>query len=105
MLYYTSINYDEFADGGYMTDEREEAIEKADEVKAYMRQLWNAIEAAPLPEATIQALVDMLDDILYPDVEDENLSDEEAMDSVITYQDAVLAVGECFNMALYGGAE
>lgn len=104
MLYYTYG--DPFHEAAYRDDdtEREEIVELSDEAKAYERQLANAIEASPLPEATIQALVEELDDIAWPNAEDENITNEEAMDSVLEYQEAVFAVGERFNMALYGGS-
>jgi hypothetical protein len=103
MLYYIH-NDDPYNERVYRDDdERDEAREEAEQAVEDMRKLAHNIDNSPLSEAEAVSLLDALEAIDYPDVDSDDA--EEILDDVARFNEEVAAVGERFNMALYGGAE
>ena len=101
MVYYCGYGDTEHENAYRDDDERDEAVEVAEQAVEDMRKLVHSIDDSPLSEAEALSLLDDLEDIDYPNVD--NDSAEEILDDVARFNEEVAAVAERFIMALYGG--
>lgn len=103
MVYYCGYG-DPYNEGAYRDDdERDEAVEVAEQAVEDMRKLAHSIDNSPLSEGEAVTLLDDLEDIEWPNVDSDDA--EEILEDVARFNEAVATIGERFIMALYGGGE
>lgn len=103
MVYYCGYG-DPYNEGAYRDDdERDEAVEVAEQAVEDMRKLAHSIDNSPLSEGEAVTLLDDLEDIEWPNVDSDDA--EEILEDVARFNEAVAAIGQRFIMALYGGGE
>lgn len=101
MLYYCGYG-DPYNEGAYRDDdERDSAIEEAEQAVEDMRKLAHNIDSSPLSEGEALSLLSDLENIDYPNTDGDNADD--ILDDVARFNEQVANVGQRFIMALYGG--
>lgn len=101
MVYYCGYG-DPYNEGAYRDDDdRDNAIEEAEQAVEDMRKLAHSIDNSPLSEGEAVTLLDDLEDIEWPNVDSDDA--EEILEDVARFNEAVAAIGQRFIMALYGG--